>query len=464
MNYWQEFSGRPIPADDGPLSAKIVVAGKSDRRLQPVRVAYTIPVPRGRRRPSRRSRPADPAASYEIVSPGDRRARPAVVKVTKDDFFGPLVKNYVFNFVPDTTLRSLRVNGRCWRLQAGRAELQRPVHGRPDAVADGQGRRRRSRRDRRRRTRRPAPPGRPRSPSPTAARRRSTRSTSTRPSRGSDEFDRRLGPQWQLLRPDDSSARVAGRLAGHHLAERRPAGQHQHRQEPRTAGRQRRLDGRVQARLLPPLANNNEQGGIIAYADDQNYVKLAWEMASSTQAINKLRVVRLREQNGTATTLQVTGDDAQSIVGADGAIWLRLAKTRQRLQGLLLQRRQRVAVLRRDDAQRRADEGRPGRVQPRRDLDRPRRRVRLLPHRQRRATRCRARSPSRRRASAHGARDAGADARRAGDFGPFTPGVDRTYTASTTANVICTAGDATLTCRPRPADQRAVLPCRSRCR
>ena len=35
----------------------------------------------------------------------------------------------------------------------------------------------------------------------------------------------------------------------------------------------------------------------------------------------------IREQNGTATTLQVTGADAQRIVGADGAIWLRLAKT-----------------------------------------------------------------------------------------------------------------------------------------
>ena len=29
-------------------------------------------------------------------------------------------------------------------------------------------------------------------------------------------------------------------------------------------------------------------------------------------------------------------------------------------------------------------------------------------------------------------------------FGAFTPGVDRSYTASTTANVISTAGDATL--------------------
>ena len=41
-----------------------------------------------------------------------------------------------------------------------------------------------------------------------------------------------------------------------------------------------------------PLANNNEQGGIIAYNSDQNYVKLAWEMSAATQPINRLRVVR----------------------------------------------------------------------------------------------------------------------------------------------------------------------------
>ena len=76
-----------------------------------------------------------------------------------------------------------------------------------------------------------------------------------------------------------------------------------------------------------PLAGNNEQGGIVAYADDDNYVKLAWEMSDVNAPINKLRVVLLREQNGSAATLQVTGSDAQRIVGADGAIWLRLKKT-----------------------------------------------------------------------------------------------------------------------------------------
>ena len=43
-------------------------------------------------------------------------------------------------------------------------------------------------------------------------------------------------------------------------------------------------------------------------------------------------------------------------------------------------------------------------------------------------------------------------------FGAFVPGVAREYTASTTANVISSAGDATLVAlRPGPADQRDVL-------
>ena len=45
----------------------------------------------------------------------------------------------------------------------------------------------------------------------------------------------------------------------------------------------------------------------------------------------------------------------------------------------------------------------------------------------------------------HRAGDAGADARHAGLFGAFTPGITRTYTASMTANVISSAGDAALT-------------------
>ena len=50
-------------------------------------------------------------------------------------------------------------------------------------------------------------------------------------------------------------------------------------------------------------------------------------------------------------------------------------------------------------------------------------------------------------------------------FGAFTPGVAKDYTASTTANVISTAGDATLSVadpsRPPPATWSTA---RSRCR
>ena len=57
--------------------------------------------------------------------------------------------------------------------------------------------------------------------------------------------------------------------------------------------------------------------------------------------------------------------------------------------------------------------------------------------------------------------DAEPDARRAGEFGAFTPGVAKEYTASTTANVISTAGDAALSVADpsawrRPSGQRRV--------
>ena len=63
----------------------------------------------------------------------------------------------------------------------------------------------------------------------------------------------------------------------------------------------------------------------------------------------------------------------------------------------------------------------------------------------------------------HGAGDARADARYAGDLRGVPPGVARDYDATTTANVISTAGSATLSVadaeleRDRPAGQRRVL-------
>ena len=144
---------------------------------------------------------------------------------------------------------------------------------------------------------------------------------------GRDEFDSpELGSQWQWVRPDDGRWRLdegslvitsqQGDLLGTVNTARNVALQEVNG------------DWTADSKLVfsRPLANDNEQGGIIAYADDDNYVKPAWEMSNASAPVNKLRVVVIREQDGTPATIQVTGADAQRIVAADGAVWLRLAK------------------------------------------------------------------------------------------------------------------------------------------
>jgi alpha-glucuronidase len=49
--------------------------------------------------------PVDRAVRYEILSQAHEVPGQAVVKVTKKDFFGPIVKNYVFTMEPDTAGR-----------------------------------------------------------------------------------------------------------------------------------------------------------------------------------------------------------------------------------------------------------------------------------------------------------------------------------------------------------------------
>jgi alpha-glucuronidase len=99
VNYWREFSRRDNPVDDGPLSAKIVVDGRTFGGFDLSAASYTIPVPAGGSPRITEVITADPAARAEIVSQADGVPGRAVVKVTKDDFFGPIVKNYVFEMV-----------------------------------------------------------------------------------------------------------------------------------------------------------------------------------------------------------------------------------------------------------------------------------------------------------------------------------------------------------------------------
>lgn len=321
VNYWREFSGRPNPVDGAPLSLAITVGGVERRGFDLSAAAYTVPVRAGATLTA--VRPLDAGARAEIVS---QSAQQAVVKVTKTDFFGPLVKNYVLNFVPDTTLAALRVNRRALTLKPDVTTYTALTEAglEPVPVVDATA----------------ADPAATVTVEQAATRTGTAKVTVANGAatttytvnldslnRGSDEFaGDTLGPQWQVVRPDDARRRVengslvltsqAGDLQGATNTARNLVLQDVNG------------DWTAETKVVfsRPLAQNNEQGGVLAYADDQNYVKVGWELASSTQAINKLRVVLLREQNGAATTLQVTGADAQNIVGASGAIWLRLAK------------------------------------------------------------------------------------------------------------------------------------------
>jgi alpha-glucuronidase len=94
VGYWQQFSGRPIPVD-GPLAVEIRVGGKWFGGFDASADSYTIPVPAGASPRITEVRTAD-GARATIVSQADGVPGTAVVKVTKDGFFGPIVKNYVF--------------------------------------------------------------------------------------------------------------------------------------------------------------------------------------------------------------------------------------------------------------------------------------------------------------------------------------------------------------------------------
>jgi alpha-glucuronidase len=323
VRYWQEFSGKAVPTDAGPLSAKIVVGGRTVGGFDLSAPSYRVPVSSGGSPAITKVVPADPRARYQIVRQADQVPGRAVVKVTKDSAFGPIVKNYTFDMVPDTTLSSLTVNG---------SELVQP-----GALA----------------YRVLLPPGTGATVAATAQDAAATvtviqattptgQATVTvtnagattvhtvdldTPITGSDEFDAAsLGPQWRWVRQDDSTWRLSG---GALVISARTGDLDGNVNTVRNVALQDvNGDWTVDSRLVfsRPVANNNEQGGVIAHADDDNYVKLAWELGDVNAPINKRRLVLVREENGVVATAQVTGAEAQRLVGADGAVWLRLTK------------------------------------------------------------------------------------------------------------------------------------------
>ena len=327
VRYWQEFSGRPVPVDGGPLSITIDVGGRTIGGFDLSAASYRIPVAAGRSPRITGVTTVDGRARYEILSQPESVPGQAVVRVTKKDFFGPLVKDYVFTMVHDTTLANLAVNGKSLTVRPDVLEYNAVLPAgagsvpRVDAVAND-----------------PAATVTVDQADTTTGQATVTVTNGEASTvytvrfataiTGSDEFaSAELGPQWHWVREDTSGWRIAdgalsitaqqGDLRGSTNTARNIALQDVNG------------DWTAESRIVfsRPVANNNEQGGIIAYADDDNYVKLAWEMADANAPLNKRRVVLIREQHGEVTTTQVTGRAAQEIVGPDGAVWLRLTKT-----------------------------------------------------------------------------------------------------------------------------------------
>ncbi|MBM0276677.1 DUF1349 domain-containing protein [Micromonospora tarensis] len=250
----------------------------------------------------------------------------AVVKVTTESFFGPLVKNYVFDLVPDTTLTALRVDDTPLRsfsptvphynvlVPAGSTTVPTVTASAADpAPRSLSSRRRRHRAGPGHRHQRCGVVGLHGGPEHRDHRQRRLHLDPTRRAVA-------VGPagRQQVAAGDGSLVVTAqqGDLQGSTNTARNLAVQDVNG------------DWTAESKVVfsRPLASDNEQGGVLAYADDDNYVKLAWEMGNATAAVNKARVVFLREQNGATSTVEITGADAQRIVGADGAIWLRLTK------------------------------------------------------------------------------------------------------------------------------------------
>ena len=326
VNYWREFSGRPNPVDDGPLSIKIVVGGRTVGGFDMSASSYPIPVAAGGSPAITKVIPAQRGVRYRILSQADQVPGQAVVKVTKDTSFGPVVKNYTFNLVPDTTLKSLTAGGTelvSPGVLAYRALLP-PDAGDVTAVAAAA-------------TDPAATVTVEQATTPTGQAKVTVHNGGATATytvdfdatlTGSDGFDADvLGPQWRWVRQDDSAWRLSG---GSLVVAARTGDLQENVNTARNIALQDvNGDWTAESRLAfsRPLAANNEQGGVIAYADDDNYVKLAWEMADVSAPINKRRLVLVGEQNGVVTTTQVTGAEAQRLVGDNGAIWLRLKKT-----------------------------------------------------------------------------------------------------------------------------------------
>ena len=140
----------------------------------------------------------------------------------------------------------------------------------------------------------------------------------------SDEFDGdTLGSQWSWVREDATK----WRLAGGSLIITPQTGDLQ-----TTTNTARNLllqdavgDWIIESKLVFSVVPHvrYQQGGILAYQDDDNYVKLGWEY--STFFGTATRFVVITEKDGVATTS--SNIVATNIVGSDKTVWFRMVKS-----------------------------------------------------------------------------------------------------------------------------------------
>ena len=99
---------------------------------------------------------------------------------------------------------------------------------------------------------------------------------------------------------------------------------HQHRQEPAPAAGAGRLDDGVQADFSVTPHAATQQGGIIAYQDDNDYLKLDWEFSTGAARLSETIEDSL---SGTPVVQVLTTIPTAPVFGTATTVWLRMVKT-----------------------------------------------------------------------------------------------------------------------------------------
>lgn len=102
VGYWQTFSGRAMPTDQGPTSIAVVIDGRRYDGFDLSADSYTLTVPADSSPRITRVIPADRRASYRILQQAQGVPGTAKVEVRTQSFFGPLVKDYTFHLQPNS--------------------------------------------------------------------------------------------------------------------------------------------------------------------------------------------------------------------------------------------------------------------------------------------------------------------------------------------------------------------------